>query len=138
MQERNDGVALERGLDLGKTHGNQSGFARHRQGIECGVFEQSLGASDEIAGKPHIASESARESVGFEGLLQHIPRRGHPHAAPGQALFEIGNGFAIGRDDEADHVFDWPHSAGRHAKPLSAARSRSIIEFGSVRLCQHS
>lgn len=137
MQKRNDGVALESGLDLGKTHGNQSGFARHRQSIECGAFEQLLGASDEIADKPHIAPESACESIGLEGLIQRAPRRRHPHAAPGQVLFEVRNRFAIWRDDEADHVFDGPHSAGRHAKPLSAARSRSIIEFGGVRLCQH-
>ena len=137
MQKRNDSVALESGLDLSKTHGNQSGFARHRQGIECGVFEQSLGEGDEIAGEPHIAPESACESIGLEGLIKCGPRRRHPHAAPGQVLFEVRNGFAIWRDDEADHVFDGPHSAGRHAKPLGAARSRSIIEFGGVRLCQH-
>jgi hypothetical protein len=48
MQQRNDSLALQSGLDLGKAHGNQSGFACHRQGIECGVFEQSLGARDEL------------------------------------------------------------------------------------------
>jgi hypothetical protein len=127
MQKRNDGLALKSGLDLGKAHGNQSGFACHCQGIECGIFEQSLGARNEIASKPNIATESACESVRFEGPIERAPRRRYPHPAPGQVLFEIGDGFAIWRDDEADHVFDRPHGAGRYAKPLSAARSRSII-----------
>jgi hypothetical protein len=52
-------------------------------------------------------------------------------------VLEVGNSLTVWRDDETDHILDRPPRTGDNAIPLGAARSRSMIEFGELRLRQH-
>src|SRR5580700_4720222 len=88
MEESDNLLLCQSGLDPGESGRDQPGFACQGERIEGGTFEQLPGAGDEVRREANLPLEAAGECLALDRVGQSILRCGDPDAAPGQLALE--------------------------------------------------
>src|SRR5215218_260311 len=132
--------ALNRGFGLGKTNRNLPGLVGYRQRVERTAFRKPLDAREESGRNAHLAFETACKNLPCDRSLQGSATGRDPQPPARQSAFKVRYWFAVGRDDETDHVGHGLYLARDRAAPLRAGRAtpRPGIKFVIVNACEHA
>ena len=118
MNEGNDGLIRDGGVELCKSRDDDAGLVGERQSLPEIVPQRSRDVVHESVRNLHVGFEGAREVAALYRLQNDVAARGYPHAASRQFVFQIGKNAVVGSEDEADQPRGGQNRAGNDAGPL--------------------
>src|SRR5262245_14007224 len=139
MDKRQDIVAAEGGLDLGKAADDCASFAGDCQCVERRTFKEPFCLRRKISGNVNLSAETPSKYVALGRVRDRSAGRSDPDAPPGQLALDVGNGLSGGAHDKTHQVRDRSDFACQCAGPFGRGSDtcRSTVELSILCNCQH-
>src|SRR5262245_59825652 len=139
VNERQEVLMADRGLDLRKPGYDLAGLAGNGLRIQGGAFDHEFGLRRQIGGDPHVPLEPAGKHIAPDGILKRYAGRGNPDSATWQSALDVRHHLSVRPYHEADHFRCRLDLAGKGACTVRSrgGAGRPAIKPAVLRDCQH-